>query len=171
MPVSGHRTHWTSLSVFLHWSIVVFVIAQWIEGEFMADFWDGTLDGKALDQSTIILGYTHIVLGTLVLVAAAVRLLDRFVNGRPPHPENEPTWASILARVTHALLYAVLLGMPVLGIAAWFTGSDAIAGYHAFFWNPLLALIGLHIAGALAQHFWFRTGALRRMLPGVRHTA
>ena len=171
MSLSPSRPHWTRLNVFLHWTIAVLIIGQWIEGEFMVDFWDGTLEGKALDQTTVLLGYSHIVLGTLVLVAAAVRLLDRFANGRPPHPEGEPSWASMLAKVTHGLLYAVLLVMPILGLAAWFTGNDDLAGYHTFLWNPLLALIGLHILGALAQHFWLKTGALKRMLPGVRHAS
>lgn len=171
MAATRDRSDWTALNVFLHWTIVVLIVAQWIEGEFMVEFWDGTLEGKALDQITILLGYTHIVFGTFVLVAAAIRLLDRFVNGRPPHPENEPTWATLLARLTHGLLYAVLLAMPILGLAAWFTGSDDLAGYHTFLWNPLLALIGLHVVGALAQHFWFRTGALKRMLPRMRHMA
>ncbi|MCK5933829.1 MAG: cytochrome b [Fulvimarina manganoxydans] len=171
MSINASRAHWTGLNVFLHWTIVVLVIGQWIEGEFMSTFWDGTLDGKTLDQTTVFLGYTHIVFGTLILVAAAVRLLDRIVNGRPPHPEGEPTWAAMLAKVTHVLLYAVLLVMPILGLAAWFTGNDELASYHATLWNPLLALIGLHVVGALAQHFWFKTGALKRMLPGVRHSA
>ncbi|RFC62006.1 cytochrome b [Fulvimarina endophytica] len=171
MSLDNSRTHWTRLNVFLHWTIVVLIIGQWIEGEFMVDFWDGTLEGHALDQLTVVLGYTHIVLGTLVLVAAAVRLLDRFVNGRPPHAEGEPTWALTLSKVTHVLLYAVLLVMPALGLAAWFTGNDDLAGYHTLLWNPLLALIGLHILGALAQHFWFKTGALKRMLPGIRHAS
>lgn len=162
---------WSRLNVFLHWTIVVLVLCQWIEGEYMADFWDATLEGGSIGTTTAVLGYGHIVLGTLVLVAAALRLIDRYTHGRPPHDAQEPKWASLLARVTHFLLYTVLLVMPVLGLAAWFTGNDALAGYHAFLWNPLLALIGLHIVGALAQHFWFRSPALKRMLPGLRQSA
>ncbi|MEN3792354.1 cytochrome b/b6 domain-containing protein [Fulvimarina sp. MAC3] len=171
MPASRNRSDWTSLNVFLHWSIVVLIIAQWIEGEWMSSLWNNVTEGQSIGTTGLVLGYTHIVCGTLVLVAAAVRLLDRFVNGRPPYSDSEPNWATVLAKVTHGLLYAVLLAMPALGLAAWFTGSDTIAGYHTFLWNPLLVLIGLHILGALAQQFWFKSGALKRMLPGIRQTS
>lgn len=171
MSATAHPAAWSRLNVFLHWTIVVLIICQWIEGEFMSHFWDATIDGKAADQTTVILGYSHIVIGTFILVAAALRLIDRFTHGRPPHDADEPQWASMLARVTHFLLYAILLVMPVLGLAAWFTGNDTIAGYHTFLWNPLLAIIALHIVGALTQHFWFRSPALKRMIPGLRHSA
>mgnify|MGYP005993838291 CR=1 FL=1 len=107
----------------------------------------------------------------LVLIAAAIRLADRFTHGRPPLDADEPQWAAMLARMTHVLLYALLFAMPILGLTAWFTGNDAIAGYHAFLWNPLLAVIALHVLGALTQHFWFRSPALKRMIPGIRHSA
>ena len=32
--------------------------------------------------------------------------------------------------------------------------------------NVLMAFVALHIAGALANHFWFKTDVLRRILPG-----
>ena len=171
MSATARPAAWSRLNVFLHWSIVVLIIAQWIQGEFMADFWDATLEGKTVDQTTTVLGYSHIVIGTFILVSAALRLIDRFTHGRPPHVTEDPEWATMLAKVTHGLLYAVLFAMPILGLTAWFTGNDDIAGYHAFLWNPLLAIIALHIVGALAQHFWFHSPALKRMIPGLRHSA
>ena len=171
MPSSPSRSDWSRFNVFLHWTIVVLILCQWIEGEYMSHFWDATLEGEAIDQISVILGYSHIVIGTLVLVAAVLRLIDRYVAGRPAHDAGEPQWAQLLAKTTHVLLYVILLLMPVLGLVAWFTGNDDIAGYHAFLWNPLLAIIALHVAGALAQHFWFRSPALKRMIPGLRHSA
>ncbi|NDW04772.1 cytochrome b [Jiella pacifica] len=170
MSASARPAAWSRLNVFLHWSIVVLIVCQWIQGEFMAEFWDATLEGEAVNQTTTVLGYSHIVIGTLILVAAAMRLIDRFTHGRPPLDADEAQWAVMLAKVTHFLLYALLFLMPVLGLVAWFTGNDDIAGYHAFLWNPLLAVIGLHVVGALAQHFWFRSPALKRMIPGIRHS-
>lgn len=171
MPSAPHRTEWSRFNVFLHWAIVVLILGQWIEGEYMSHFWDATLEGEAVDQTAVILGYGHIVIGTLVLVAAVLRLIDRFVAGRPAHDADEPQWTILLGKTTHVLLYALLLLMPVLGLVAWFTGNDDIAGYHVFLWTPLLAIIALHVVGALAQHFWFRSPALKRMIPGLRHSA
>lgn len=171
MSATARPAAWSRLNVFLHWTIVVLIVCQWIQGEFMADFWDATLEGEAPGRLATLLGYSHIVIGTLVLIAAAIRLGDRFTHGRPPLDADEPQWAAMLARVTHVLLYALLFAMPILGLTAWFTGNDAIAGYHAFLWNPLLAVIALHVLGALTQHFWFRSPALKRMIPGIRHSA
>ena len=171
MSVTARPAAWSRLNVFLHWTIVVLIVCQWIQGEFMADFWDATLEGEAPGQLATLLGYSHIVIGTLVLAAAAMRLVDRFTHGRPPLGADEPQWATMLAKATHVLLYALLFAMPILGLAAWFTGNDAIAGTHAFLWTPLLAVIALHVLGALVQHVWFRSPALKRMIPGIRHSA
>ena len=162
---------WTRLNVVLHWLIVALIIGQWIEGEYMTALWDGTLDGKPISTTANILGTTHIVFGSVILAAALVRLLDRFVNGRPPYTnrsDREPNWATWLAKITHVLLYTIIIVMPILGLAAWFTGNDDIAGYHTLLWNPLLAVAGLHVCGALAQHFYFRTKALARMVPMLK---
>lgn len=169
MKAKSSPAGWSRLNVSLHWLIVVLIIVQYLESEFMVSLWDGTLEGKAVSSTTTILGWTHIVLGSTVLAAAVLRLIDRFlIHGRPPHADGDPTWAVWLAKVTHALIYTVLILMPILGLAAWFTGNDTLAGYHTFLWTPLLVLIGVHISGALAQHFVFRSDALRRMVPTMK---
>ncbi|HDZ74890.1 MAG TPA: hypothetical protein ENH55_19370 [Aurantimonas coralicida] len=172
MKAKSSPAGWSLLNIAMHWLIVVLIIVQYLESEFMVSLWDGTLEGKAVSFRTTILGWTHIVLGSAILVAAAIRLLDRFfIHGRPAHSDAEPNWALWLAKVTHAMLYIVLILMPILGLAAWFTGNDTLAGYHTFLWTPLLVLIGLHIVGALAQHFLFRSDALRRMVPIMKAPA
>ena len=159
---------WSRLNISLHWLIVVLIIAQWVEGDYMRGLWDATLDNKAISSTTSVLGYTHIVFGSIILAAALVRLLDRIVNGRPAHSTQDPNWATWLAKITHVLLYALIIVMPILGLAAWFTGDDDIAGYHTFLWNPLLAVAGLHICGALVQHFVFKSKALAQMVPMLK---
>ena len=131
----------------------------------MVGLWRATLRGNAVSLVDSVLGWSHIALGTTILLAALARLVDRVVHGRPPEPRGQPAWVEWLAKATHSLIYVILLAMPVLGLAAWFTGSRDLADYHTVLWTPLLVLIGVHIAGALAQHFAFRTDALRRMVP------
>ena len=168
MGAEDTRAGWSRLNIALHWLIVVLIVAQWIEGDDMRGLWDGTLDNKPTDAATSFLGYTHIVFGSLILAAAMVRLLDRLVNGRPEYSTRDPNWATGLAKVTHVLLYAIVIVMPIFGLAAWFTGNDDIAGYHTFFWNPLLIVAGLHVVGALTQHFAFKSNALARMVPMLK---
>ena len=168
MSTTAPRTGWSRLNISLHWLIVVLIIGQCIEGDYMRGLWDATLDNKAISSTTSVLGYTHIVFGSVILAAALVRLLDRFVNGRPTHATEDPNWATWLAKITHVLLYTLIIVMPILGLVAWFTGNDNIAGYHTLLWNPLLIVAGLHICGALAQHFVFKSDALARMVPKLK---
>ena len=158
------RAHWTRLSVILHWLIVILVLVQFLDHESMVALWDGTLDAKPIDPTDVTFGWVHIIAGSVILMSAAARLLDRIWRGRPPHSDREPNWATVVAKITHGLIYAILLVMPTAGLVAWFTGNDDIAGIHTFFWTPLLILIGLHVVGALAQHFYFKTDALRQIV-------
>ena len=157
------RDRWSRLNVYLHWLIVALVVVQYIDHEWMVQMWDGEQQGSPVSQGIAYGGWLHIIAGSLILGAAFLRLIDRFWSGRPPHPDQVPNWSTWVAKITHFLIYAILLLMPSLGLLAWFTGDDTIAHYHTFFWTPLLILVALHIAGALMQHFYYRTDVLRRM--------
>ena len=162
MP-TPRRVNWTPLNVILHWLIVVLLIVQYLVSESMQSLWDATTEGGPLTAEAHFYGWVHIITGSIVLVAAALRLFDRLRNGRPPHSSAEPSWALLLSKVTHVAMYAILILMPALGLVAWLSGIDAIAGLHTLLWTPLLVLIGLHVVGALTQHFYFRSDALRQM--------
>ena len=159
-----HR--WTRLHIALHWFVVALVALQYFDGEWMSAFFDGGLEGADLSGTVTTFGYLHIAGGLAIFAAIAVRLWDRTVHGRPPHPAGEPNWAAKLAALTQTLLYVTLLAMPVAGLVAWLTGNDWLAGQHSFAAEVLIALLVLHVSGALANHFWFKTDVLRRMLPG-----
>lgn len=162
------RGGWSRTSIALHWLAAVLIAAQVVNHDAMVAFWHAVQNGAAVSGATELVARSHIVAGAAILVVAALRLAGRLAHGRPAYPDNDPAWATWLAKATHLLLYAILLAMPVLGLAAWLTESQTIAGLHTALWIPLVALIGLHVAGALMQHFVFRTDVLRRMLPFAR---
>ncbi|MCQ0989966.1 cytochrome b [Jiella marina] len=165
MAISAPRSEgWSKLSIVLHWLIVLFIVVQFVDHEWMVDMWRATRRGAEIDFTTATWGWVHIVTGTLVLIAALLRLWDRYANGRPPYPAGEPNWALWLAKVTHVLIYAILILMPVTGLLAWNLMIGELAEIHELLWTPLLVLVGLHIAGSLVQHFYFKTDVLRRML-------
>jgi cytochrome b561 len=96
-------------------------------------------------------------------------------------------WQSILAKAVHLALYALMIGLPILGwltlsakgkpipffgaelpalieksqeTAKWLKGTHetiATAGYF---------LVGLHAAAALFHHYVKRDNTLKLMLPG-----
>lgn len=162
--VTNRRAGWTTLSIVLHWLIVLLIIGQLINHEWMVDMWRAVRHGTEVDVETAVFGWTHVWLGGLVLLAAAVRIGDRYFRGRPAYPAGEPNWATWLAKITHFLIYAILILMPVAGAAAWFGGIGGAARFHTLMWTPLLVLIGLHVAGALTQQFWFKTDVLKRIV-------
>ena len=58
--------------------------------------------------------------------------------------------------------------MPATGALAWFGGIEASAAVHRAGMLTILALLLLHIAGALYQHFVLKTDVMRRMLRAER---
>ena len=170
-PVTGQTWQgWSRLQVVLHWLVVGLILLQYIDSESMEALFDATFEGERLSALDSTLGWVHIVGGSAILVAMAIRVIARATRGRPPHDADEPTWTYWLARVTHVLLYVTLLAMPAFGLLAWITGNETFADLHTLLWTPLLILVGVHVAGALVQHFWFRTDALRRMTTLRRET-
>ena len=159
-------TRWTRLHIALHWLVVVLIAAQFFDGEWMAELFDASTDGTAVSGTATVFGYLHMATGIAVFLAISTRLWDRRAHGRPPHPPGEPNWAQTLAKITQTLLYATVLAMPVAGLIAWLTGNHELADLHGLAAEALLVLVALHVAGALANHFWFKTDVLRRMLPG-----
>jgi cytochrome b561 len=68
-----------------------------------------------------------------------------------------------LAKGTHVGLYALMILMPISGSVAWFGGIDAAAQGHNILKVALLALIALHVAGALWHQFVLKDGLIARM--------
>lgn len=128
----------------------------------------------------------HMAGGILILTLMLLRLLIRFGTDRPAAaPTGRPLFDKV-AWVSHRLLYLSVIGMAAVGLSmAVETGIlGLLIGEHpaipADFWvyklrtahylisRLLIALIALHVAGAL-YHTWVRRdGLLRRMWFGAR---
>ena len=54
--------------------------------------------------------------------------------------------------------------MPLTGATAWLFGVELAGEVHEFLKNVLIAVVALHIAGALYEHFVTRSDVLKRML-------
>ena len=164
-----------------HWAVVAFVLVGW----FLGTFGDDLPRGAARDLGLFI----HITAGLLVLALFLPRLLWRVVDA-PPDPEPLPfgRWAEHLATIAHYALYALVLAVPLAGIATQFARGDAlpvlglfsipspmaatratarlVKEVHEVLANALLILALLHAAAALFHHWVLRDRTLVRMLPG-----
>lgn len=170
---------YTGTAKTLHWLIVLLLIGQYIFAWTMPDI------GRNTPVTTLI--SLHFTFGIIILAVAIVRLLWRATHGEPEPEDGVPPWQTASARILHWLLYALLLGLPILGwINASWRGMPIVmfgfelprlVGQRAAGWQwtgdvhsllanyLLLALVGLHVLAALYHYLVRRDRVLQRMLP------
>lgn len=149
--------------IVLHWIVAVLVGAQWLSAGGMEAYFDRA--GKAgppgfPDTNAARL---HALTGALILILVVARLVLRLRHGAPPLPADMPRLMRLAARADHYALYATLVLLPLTGMAALYAATAA-AGAHQLLKTLLIALIALHVAGALFHAFVRDDGVFRRMI-------
>ena len=147
--------------IVLHWLIVLAVLFQYVAHDSIEELWRGRLRGTIPNEPTPDI---HVAMGIVILVLMVWRIWLLIRNGAPAPSGNEPAWGRILAKSVQGLIYLSLFALPLSGMAGWFFGAGAAIQAHGLIKNLLLLLILVHIAGALAQQFVFKSDALMRML-------
>ena len=168
-------------SIFFHWLVALLVVAAFAVIELKGQFPKGS-EPRELCKSI------HGVIGQLIFIAMALRLMVRFTYG-VPEPTNPKTAFVSLAKGMHWLLYALLLISPIFGLLYFQYGGKeihffglvwpqfvtpnpemkkAVEGIHEFMGNTLYFLIGIHALAGLWQHYVIKDDTLRRMLNKVR---
>ena len=165
-----------------HWLTFILVAAEFTIGWTMPDIEWGT-------EPTGLIGI-HLMIGGSLLIVILFRLLWRITHSAPPPVASLPAWQRWSAGITHVALYALLLIVPLTGLASasareWpvrafgFLRLPAIVAPHAkigfklgdlhadiLSW-ALLGAIGLHVLAALYHRFIKRDAVLKRMLPSI----
>ena len=169
-----------SLSIGLHWLMLLLIAAVYACIELRGNFAKGSDIREGLKT-------WHFMLGLSVLVLVFVRVALRFSSAVPRIEPDPPKWQSSFARLMHIALYALMIGMPLLGwltlsaegkpvpffglqlpplvaesksVEGWAKELHEIGGTVGYF------LVGLHAAAALIHHYVVRDNTLLRMLPG-----
>lgn len=157
---SSQPSGYTRLQIALHWVIAALILFQLLVHDGIEEAWRAQAGGGEGGNP-----WPHIVVGSAILILAAVRLVIRLRQGAPAHPPGQHPLLGLVATVVHTLIYVLIFALPLSGLAAWFGGVAPAAEAHG---GPLrIALIGLvliHIAGALVQQFVFRSGVIGRMM-------
>ena len=129
----------------------------------------------------------HKSVGLTILALVAVRLAWRATHPAPPSPSSLARWEHAAARVSHWLLYLILVGMPVSGYVMSAAGGHAVSYFGLFtlpglphnraiasvaFWLhvatgqwAVYALIALHLLATVWHVAVRRDAVLGRMLP------
>jgi cytochrome b561 len=156
MPKGYSRTQ-----IALHWGIFVLIALQYLLHDTIAEAWDKIEQGQEFVFHPLIAA--HVFGGLLILALVVWRIVLRRRRGAPALPAEEPVAMQWVAKATHAGLYALMIAMPVSGGMAWFGGVEAASEAHEVMRVILLALVVLHVVGALYQQFVLKTDIMARM--------
>jgi len=185
MQWRNSANNYGAVARFLHWSIVILIIAQYVIAEAAEELPDG------LDKFAMIT--RHKSLGMLVLGLAVLRILWKASSKGLPAPVPAARPQQIAAAAAHGLLYLLLLAQPISG---WMMSSAAnypvtffglfqfpalvganhdlhetLEEVHEALFSALVIVAVLHALAAVFHHVWMKDDTLRRMLPFTRPRA
>ncbi|MSR10276.1 MAG: hypothetical protein EXR84_00545 [Gammaproteobacteria bacterium] len=138
------------ISIALHWSTALAIVALWFVGKSIAFQAEEALDARRS---------LHITLGLIFWLPLAARIAWRILVAHP-HASGQSRLTHNLARTAHYLLLALLLLMLVSGpLLAWLAPGKAgitevLLFVHANTALVLAMLVGLHVLAAL-KHLMF----------------
>jgi superoxide oxidase len=177
MDIDVSKTQYHPISIFLHWFVFLLVIAAFITIELKGQFPKGS-------ESRELCKTVHGVIGQLIFLTMALRLMVRYIHGIP-QPTNPKPAFTYLAKAMHWLMYAILLIAPIFGMLYFqYAGKEIhffglvwpqlltpnlemkklVEGIHEFLGNSLYFLIGIHTLAALWHHYILKDDTFRRML-------
>ncbi len=176
-------TRYSRGAIWFHWSIGLLIIAN-IALVLLHDSFEGM--GRTM------MGW-HKAIGILVLALSLVRIVWRLTHRPPPLPPMR-LWEQALTKLVHFAFYLMMIAIPLSGwlwMSAAMTQrpisffglfvvpmlpvgqskalSESFSEVHEIMGLLIIALILLHIAGALKHHFFGGTNLLGRMIPALRN--
>ncbi|HTS53286.1 MAG TPA: cytochrome b [Burkholderiales bacterium] len=177
--VSARR--YDKVAIALHWLVALGVFVMVGLGWYMVGIAKGT-PPRAFFYNL------HKSIGVTVAIIVLVRVVWRWNHQPPPLPPGTASWVVNASRLSHSLLYALLVLMPVAGFTASNFTKYGVTYFGLFKIGPLFAenkalyelfqgihhaasevlviVIGIHIAGALKHLLIDRDGVFFRILPG-----
>ena len=166
----------------LHWLAALLIVGGFTLGLSMVDL--------PISRQKLQWYAWHKWIGITVFLLACARLGWR-ARYRAPPPVEMPAWQQRSATISHRLLYALMLVIPVSGwlyssttgvqvvYLGWVPLPDRVPKHkelaavlravHVTLNFTLLALVCVHTAAALKHHYVDRDSVLTRMLPGSRN--
>lgn len=169
----------------LHWLMVLLIAVQIPVGIYMA-YRGNTLN--VWDALTNNLYSGHKLIGMVLLLLAALRLIYRISHGAPADEPTLEVWQKAASHATHWGIYLLLFVAPLLGwigvsyfpaldifglfkLPALVAPDEAMAAkvltFHRISGIALTALIAMHIGAALYHYAIRGDNVLARMLPGL----
>jgi cytochrome b561 len=182
MALRNTTTEFGSLAKALHWLVAVGLLVLIYLGLEQAGLERGP------EKSEV--RFIHASIAMAVLFLMTIRIIWRFLNDIPAHPDGMAAWQRLTASVVHWGLYAAVFLQLVSGSMTVATGGNALPFFglfsiplpvaenddnhefweeiHEFAWIIVVVLIAVHVLGAIYNHFIAKNDVLRRMTVGLK---
>jgi cytochrome b561 len=173
------RDGFSGMQRVLHWLMAIMILTTLFIGVSMVS----TLQPRFLTLIAI-----HRPLGIAILALAVLRIGVRLRRGAPPLPNDLPRTQALAAKLSHSVLYTLLIAMPLVGWGMLSAGGYPVVLYgslhlpailphddqlhailltmHIVLAYMFIATILLHVAAALF-HAWIRRDGVFRAMAGV----
>lgn len=180
LPIKNTTERYGIISQLFHWVIAGIIISNY----YLVYRRDYIPETNPDNLAYILL---HKALGVTVLILGALFLFWRITNVKPLLPLSTPNYERVLAKSMHHLLLLLIILMPVSGVLmsvfasrpisvfGWFTipalaqANETWQGifYTSHVWLSyiIIAVVSLHVLGALKHQFIYKDNILRRILP------
>lgn len=123
-----HGRRFAPSARLLHWTMAVLLLAMLFIGVGMA---------ATVSARYAWLVAMHKPLGIIILILAAIRVLNRRINPPPALPATLPAWQRQAARASHQLLYALMLLLPIVGWAMLSAARYPVVLYGTVYLPPI----------------------------------
>lgn len=180
----AHAESFGAVARVLHWGMAGLLCIQVPLGIYMA-YRGGSLD--IWDALTNRLYATHKLIGGVILLLVAVRLVARWRYGAPPPAPSGPA-GPLAEKLALVALYTLLVATPLVGylgisyypsldvfgvelpgiVRASETGAKVAFTVHKWAAFALAVVALAHITVTLYRHWVLRDGIVGRMLPPRR---
>lgn len=182
MGLKNTTAEYGSLAKALHWLVAIGLFALIYLGLEQAGMERG--DEKSRIR------FIHASIAAITLMLMTIRIVWRFMNEVPAHPDDLPSWQRVISSIVHWGLYISVFaqlfvgavmngtagrGIPVFGlftipvpVSEDHDLHEWLEEVHEFAWKPIAALLVVHILGALYNHFIAKNDVVRRMTVGLK---
>ncbi len=164
-------------TIVMHWLAGVSFIGVFIVGLIMSEMERGPSKSE-------LMGY-HKSIGVLILIVAAIRILWRLKEGKLSSLGSSPAWQEKIAHAVHGILMLATIAMPISGIIMSAAGGRSVDVFgwviisagekiewlqqlgstvHHSAVNIIVAVLVLHVIGALKHQFMDKDGTISRMI-------
>ncbi|MCR9270392.1 MAG: cytochrome b/b6 domain-containing protein [Hyphomonadaceae bacterium] len=187
--MSAPSERYTTVAIVLHWIIAIAIVGMLMGGWYMTNLPDGAPGQYDLYQF-------HKSLGITILLLTVARIIWRVMNPPPALPGDMKGWEKSLSHLVHIGVYLLMIALPLTGwlyssvslkldvptvlygVISWpdmpfveglktEAGAGAANRAHGMLGFLAVALIALHIGGAIKHEFGAEDGVIKRMAPGL----